>query len=156
KAFSPFPSAKASEEERKRKAEPSGPSVLTLFYVLLFLLTFLLTIAVVVLKFVQVKLPPAVERLWPWRWGILAALNALLLFFLVLQLLLNFTFESNVKEWVDKKEAVKTEGKDSVEKKKADAQRGLYLEHLHRTIWLRLTVLLQLLNVLAAWFVYWM
>jgi hypothetical protein len=147
---------------RNDAAPAAAPRVsfFTLFYWLLFIPTLVITVGVAVLPFVQVKLPPAVENLLPWRWGIIALLNVVLFFFLILQLLLNFSFETQVKEWVDKKmEANKAEmekKKVSKNSKEIEVERGRLLEPLQRKWPLTLTVLLHLLALATAGFVYWM
>ena len=58
-----------------------------------------LRLAVAVLPFIKAPLPPQVQQLLPWRWAILAGLNALLLLFLGLQMVLSFGLESSVSNW---------------------------------------------------------
>ncbi|HTU89362.1 MAG TPA: hypothetical protein VMF69_04620 [Gemmataceae bacterium] len=125
-----------------------GASVLTIFYLILFLPTLVVTIASVVLPLLQMKLPPQVEKLMPWRFGIVAAVNLILFFFLGLQVLLGFSLDSSYREWVDN--ATKSEAKDSPttqERKLAEAHRGELLDMLHHTIWFRLVVLLHLIAI---------
>src|SRR3989442_1506053 len=63
---------------KERKDNPikdnrPGVSVLLIFYLLFFIATLLATVAVVVLPFVQMQLPPQVQQLLPWKWAIVAA-----------------------------------------------------------------------------------
>ena len=125
-----------------------------------FLITLIVTIAVAVLPYLHVQLPPAVTNLLPWKWGIIALLNAILLLFLGLQLLFNFGLESTVKEaarlaaGADK--AKKVEELNTTERKMFEADNGKYTDSLHRTIWLKLAFVLHILATAAAALMYWM
>src|SRR5262249_7588456 len=68
---------------------------------------FLSPISVPAEPFLNLKLPPQVQQVMPWKWAILAGLNAVLLLFLGLQLLLNFEIESKVKQAVENRAEVK-------------------------------------------------
>jgi hypothetical protein len=133
-----------------------GVSLLTLFYLLLFIPTLIITVAAVVLPYTQVKVPPQVEQLMPWRWAIITGLTAVLLLFLVLQLFVNFSLESKMKAWYDaqagqqKKEDMATQAR-----LRSEADRGIFLESLERTTLLKLSVTLHVLAVLAAALVFW-
>jgi hypothetical protein len=140
-----------------------GVSVSTLFYLLLFLPTMLLTIAVIVITLVPMTLPPAVEKLLPWKWGIVAALNLVTFLFLALQLVLGFSLESwwstHAEELVAKRfnkdpKKPDKESKTTVEKKQSEAMLGTYLSMLSRTFWLRLSVWLHLLVIASAAMMY--
>ena len=148
-----------SEEEAKKKDDvPNKPglSVLVLFYLFpFFLVTFVATLAVAALPFVKVPLPPQVQQLLPWRWAIVAGLNALLLLFLLMQLLLGFSLETNARTWIDNRPEVKAEPSNNADKKKAEAKRGEMLEWLQRTLWLKLVVLLHIVATASAALVYW-
>jgi hypothetical protein len=143
--------------------------LLLIFYLLpFFLVTLVVSIAVAVLPFLQLQLPPAVNNLLPWKWGILAVLNAVLLLFLVLQLLLNFGLETSVKEAARIKADAVVRGRvsadakekpanfNSIEGKKFEAIQGIYSNWFARTIWLKLALVLHILATLAAATVYWM
>jgi len=94
-----YPSEKEREQDpegKRKKDNHPGISVLTLFYLMLFFPTLAVTIAVMVLPFISVKLPPALEQLMPWRWGIVAVANLLTFMFLALQLLVGFSLETRV------------------------------------------------------------
>jgi hypothetical protein len=149
-------------------AEPKT-SPLMIFYLLpFFLVTVVVSIAIAALPFVQIQLPPAVANLLPWKWGILAILNAVLLLFLVLQLLLSFGLETSVKEAarikadavVRKKTIIDPKEKapelNTVEEQKFDAIKGIYANWFARTIWLKLALVLHILATLAAATMYWM
>jgi hypothetical protein len=147
---------KLPEGKKKEVSNAPGLSWLTVFYLLpFFLLTLIVTLAVAALPFIKAPLPPQVQQLLPWRWAIVAGLNAVLLLFLGLQLLLNFSLESNLKAWFDEQPVMKKADKDTKETKQAEVVRGRYLQMLHRTIWLKLAVLLHVLATVSAALVYW-
>jgi hypothetical protein len=139
---------KALNAKEKENALP-GASVLTIFYLLLFIPTLLLTIASLVVDLVPMKLPPAVQKILPWRWGIVAAANLVVFLFLALQLMMGFSLDSQYKEWVDKNVA-KHAGKTTPEIKQAEAAKGEALEALTHTFWLHLVVLLHLVAIIGA------
>jgi hypothetical protein len=132
-----------------------GASVLTIFYLLLFFPALAVTLAVLVydLNLIHAKLPPQLEQVLPWRWGIVAAVNLVLLFFLSLQLLFGFSLDSKYGAWVERQVQAK-EGKKTDELKLAEVARGAMLEQLTHTVWLKLVVLLNVLATLAAVLMY--
>lgn len=132
-------------------------SPLVLFYLFpTFLLALVVALFIVVEPFLHTQLPPQVQQLVPWKWAILAGLNALLLLFLTLQLLLNFSLESTYRDYVAKKyEAKLAAGARTHELKQIEAERGQELQMLQRSCWLKLTFVLQLLSAAAAGLVYW-
>lgn len=132
-----------------------GVSILTIFYLILFFPALLVTIASVVLPMLQIKLPAQVERLMPWRWGIVAAANLLVFLFLALQLLLGFSLDSRYRDWVDKETKSTESNPTTQEKKTADARRGELLERLRHTFWLRLVVLLHLIAIISSALMFW-
>ena len=164
--------AKITNEKKAKglevvKNEPSA-SPLMIFYLLIFLLALLFSIAVAALPFVQIKLPPVVANLLPWKWGILALLNGVLLLFLGLQILLNFGIESSVKEWarIEAENSIRrklTDGKSKTvdnfttqERKTYEVSKGEKFAWLDRTIWLKLAFFLHILATVAAALMYWM
>jgi hypothetical protein len=134
-----------------------GPSVLTIFYLLLFWIPVLpVTIASVVIDRIPLKLPPAVEKLLPWRWGIVAAVNLVLFLFLGLQALLGFSLDSHYKEWLDK--SMKRDSEEPLptkQMKEREVARGSALEKLRHTFVLRLVVFLHLLATVCAALLFW-
>jgi hypothetical protein len=142
----------ALDKEKPDNAIP-GVSVATIFYLLLFFPALALTVAVLVQELHPFKLPPQLDQVMPWRWGIVAATNLLVFFFLALQLLLGFSVESKYTAWVDSQPQVK-DAKTPTEQKQAEAYRGEMLERLHRTIWLKLAVVLHILAILCAVLMY--
>lgn len=133
-----------------------GVSVLTIFYLLLFFPVLAVSIASVVVPMIPRKLPPQVEKLLPWRWAIVAALNLILFLFLALQVLLGFSLDSQYSDWVEKegkREVV--ENPTSQQRKEAEAHQGKLLEQLHHTFWLRLVVLLHLIALVGSFLMFW-
>jgi hypothetical protein len=155
-----------SDEEAKQRtgwdektASGNTPqfSLLTFFYLLpWFFVTLVVTVGVVVLPFVQISLPPQVQQVLPWKWAIVAGLNALLLLFVLLQFILPFSLESRVASYVDSDPKLRYNDRDKsdVEKMK-QVRRGIVLEQVQRTSYFKLVVLLHLLASLAAGMVYW-
>jgi hypothetical protein len=133
-----------------------GASVLTIFYLLLFFPVLVVTAASVAIGLFPLKLPPGVEKLLPWRWGIVAAANLILFFFLGLQVSMGFSLDSQYTEWAKKQ--VKKDTKEPLttqERKQQEASRGELLDMLRHTFALRLTVFLHLLAVVCAALMYW-
>jgi hypothetical protein len=140
---------------QKEKGNP-GISALTIFYLLLFFPVLVVTVASVVIGMIPLKLPPAVEKLLPWRWGIVAAVNLILFLFLGLQVLLGFSLDSHYKEWVDK--SMKRDSEEPLptkESKLREVKRGSDLETLRHTLVLRLVVLLHLVATVCAALLFW-
>ncbi len=139
------------------RVDPKGVdvSVPLIFYVILFLLDLVLTTAVAVIPFVQLpNLPPVVKQMLPYRWGIVAVLNLVVLLFLVLQLFLGFGLESYWTAKVNKDIPAITEGKTDVVQVN-QANRGIQLGFLERTGCLWLALVLHILAILAAALMYW-
>jgi hypothetical protein len=132
-----------------------GASVLTIFYLLLFFPALVVTVAVLLydLNVIPVKLPPQVDKLLPWRWGIVAVVNLVLLFFLSLQLLFGFSLDSRYRDWVEHQVQSK-EGKRTDEQKLAEVYRGKMLEDLTHTVWLKFVILFHVLATVAAVLMY--
>jgi hypothetical protein len=135
-----------------------GVSVLTIFYLLLFILVVLpVTIASVAIDHVNLKLPPGVEKLLPWRWGIVAASNLVLFLFLGLQVIFGFSLESRYTEWVEKEvRGDSKEPKNTVDRKKDEVRKGRYLEDLRRTGWLSSVIVLHLVAVICSILMFWL
>jgi hypothetical protein len=143
------------DDKDKGKYEP-GWSVLTIFYLLLFFPALALTVASVVLDHLPLKLPPALQQVLPWRWGIVAAVNLILFLFLALQLLLGFSLESRYKDYVETKFKVSAkEPKSTQQQKTEEALQGAALQSLHRTVALRLVILLHLVAITCAALMFW-
>lgn len=137
----------------KEDKEQPGANVLMIFYVLLFLVNLVLTVGVLALTFVPVKLPPQVQQFWPWRWCIVAAANAVVFLFLALQLIVGFSLENVYTQRLE--EQIKPRANPTTkEQKETEVARGMALSNLHRTLWLRLVVVLHLLAIAASSLVY--
>jgi hypothetical protein len=97
------------------------------------------------LSALNIKLPAALQGVFPWRWGIATALNLFVLLFLVLQLLAGFSIESIVRTTVEKQmeEQFKTDKSTKAQKQK-DLMHGVAVGSLTRTWWLTLAVMLHL------------
>jgi hypothetical protein len=146
---------KDKKDENEVSNEP-GVSLLMLFYLLpFFFLALFVTLGVAALNFIKAPLPPQVQQMLPWKWAIVAALNFIPLLFLGMQLLVNFSLESNVKARFDNTAEQTKKEKTHKEQLLADVQRGEMLESLRRTIWLCLAVALHILATLCAVLVYW-
>jgi hypothetical protein len=130
-----------------------GVSVLSIFYLLFFFVALVVTVASVVDR-VGVKLPPAVQALVPWRWGLVAALNAASFLFLVFQLIPGFAMETNYKDWVNKTYAV-SDGEQTPERKVKEAKRGMAYEALHYGTALKLAVFLHLVAIGSSALMFW-
>jgi hypothetical protein len=159
--------AKKDSETRSEKAKskevaakPPGMSVPTFFYLLFFVVTFFVTLAVAVLPFVKVPLPPWAQQLLPWRWIIVAGLNAVLLLFLGLQLVFGFDLESKADSWIQAWVQTQPEGQKSPDSLKTHEKKQLAFLIGEREAWiqrtnsLRLVVLLHLLALASAAMVY--
>ncbi len=133
-----------------------GVSALAIVYLLPFVLLVLpVTLASVVLDRLPIKLPPAVQKVLPWRWGIVAALNLVVFFFLVLQLILGFQMEKNYKDWVDKTYAV-SEGAQTPERLVGQATRGMAYEALEDGSALKFAVVLHVIAIGASALMFWL
>jgi hypothetical protein len=146
-----------------------GGSMLLIFFVLLFFPVLIVTGAVLALPFLPIKLPPALNPILPWRWGIVAAANLVLFLFLGLQSLMSFGLESQVNEKVAKgKEVIRKESEDmrkSVDKDAARAGRmmdkmadllGLFSQTVQRSVWWMAVFDLTLLAAASAAMMYWL
>jgi hypothetical protein len=144
----------------ERVGNEPGIDPLCLFYLLFFLATLVFSALIVAQPYFKLPWPKpqqTLDQLMPYRRTILAGLNAVLLLFLGLQLLLNFSLESRFKAWVEEQPTVKATGELKTEQKKErDVQRGMYLSWLQRSVWLWLVFWLHVLATAAAGLVYWM
>ena len=141
-------------------ANTAGASGLMILYVLLLVLSLLLVVAVAVWDLLPLKLPAALERLRPWRWGIVAAIASLGFLVLVFQEVSGFSLENRVTDAVDsylKERQQHATGPNAtpVMVKNLAVKRGLCLSQLHRTAALDWATALNLLAVLCALLVFW-
>jgi hypothetical protein len=146
-------------DSKKLVANEPGFSPLLFFYLVpFFFLALAASVAVPLLPLLQLKLPPAVEQLLPWKWAIVLGLNGVLLLFLVLQMLLGFSLESTYANSVvvnnpQLKANPDDETKQALQK---DMQRGLKYGYLQRTYALDFTLFMHVVATAAAGLVYWM
>jgi hypothetical protein len=133
----------------------AGFSVLAIFYILPFVLVVLpVTVASIVLDRVGVKLPPAVQKVMPWRWGIVAALNLVFYLFLLLQMALGFAPETNYNNWVKSTYSV-PDTAQTPEKLVNKATQGMAFEALRYGGALKLAVLLHLVAICSSALMFW-
>jgi hypothetical protein len=155
-AFNSVSVPEEAKDEADKHKEEIGVSVLTIVYVLLFVILALpVTIAAVVFKFMPDKLPAGLRQILPWMWGIVAAVNVLVFFFLALQLLVGFSIESKAKEKISDQFDSKIKDAKGEQKKVLESLKGAALQVLHRTLWLRLAVCLHLLVIVCALLLFW-
>jgi hypothetical protein len=148
---------KKSKDETKEVSNAPGFGPLMFFYLIpCFLVTLVVSVFVAAQPYLSVKLPPQVEQLLPYKWSILAGLNVILLLFLTLQLLLNFSLESSVANWIETRPDLKREKDPSTpELKQHEARVGRELAQIKRTTYLRFAFVLHVLATAAAGLVYW-
>lgn len=133
----------------------AGASWLAIFYLLLLIMVVLpVTLASVVLEHVHIALPPGIQSVMPWRWGIVAAANLILFLFLALQLALGFQMEANYKAWAEKT-STNPDAKKAAELKANEVRRAIALEADRHTWQLHLVVLLHLVIITSAILTYW-
>jgi hypothetical protein len=137
------------------KEEHAGVCVPLLFYLLLLILLILLSAAAAALSLFPITLPPAVQRLLPWRWALVAGLAALAFLLLVLQLLVGFSVENKAhaaaSEMLEdlRKGARDDTTREEVEKRAAAAHRAVD-QSIIRTRAVTLVFWLTLIAVLCA------
>ena len=152
---------KMTEYEKRPAEEKPGTSVWLVFFVLLLLPTVVVTAAAAALPGSRgrFKVPPAVERLEPWRWALAGGLLLLLLAFVLLQLLTGFNLETTTRATVAKGlEAKSKDAKSDEDVKTVEILSGQAYSSfaIHRTFYLRLAVVLLFVAVLAAGATHWL
>jgi hypothetical protein len=139
--------------------EDVGASVLMIFFLLAFLAALALAVVVVVLPHTNAKLPPAAERLMPWRWALVAALTFVAFVLLVFQLVTRFNLMTATQEQVAKNtKPLGDAAKTPEEIKVVEIIQGQLLgaQVLRRTGYLLVSFLLLLLAWLAAAAMHWL
>ena len=136
-----------------------GANWLMIFYFLLMLAALVLTLAPFVVTQGTLKLPPALQRIWPWRLGLLGAALVLAFLILLLQTTIGFGIERAVDAHVDASlvqegEAAKTPERQKILEIKRAMQIGQYA--VHRTSWYRLAMLLHLAVLVAVGLELWL
>jgi hypothetical protein len=148
--------SRSERTSREEVVEPNA-SWLTLLYLLpFFLVTLIVTLAVAVLPFLSVQLPPQVQQILPWRWAIVTGLNAVLLLFLGLQMVLSFDLESKADAWIKRQPIAQQDPADlkTPQKKERQAFIGERQQWIERTGILYLALLLHILATASAAIVY--
>ena len=130
-----------------------GVSALTVFWLLAFLPLLALAIAVALLPRLQVKLPPAVQRYWPSRMLIIAAVALIPLFLMVVQDIVGFPLEDTI---IQKAKSKVGDFADE-DKKLHEFQEGVAISGyaLQHTNVYRLVFFLLLLTIFTALLEYW-
>jgi len=129
------------------------------FYALLFVILLLLAIGALIVGIMPVQVPPQVQKLVPWRWTLVGGLALLTFLFLVLQLLAGTSFESELADKIanhpgDLVPALQTASGQEAKRSTGIVQAAL-TNSIHRTNWLRLAVVLQLVAIVAAGLTSW-
>ncbi|MCI0458010.1 MAG: zinc-ribbon domain-containing protein [Gemmataceae bacterium] len=152
-----------ADDKEKPKSPGPGANGLLIVYVLLLIPLLLLTGAVAVWNVLPRELPPAVQKLKPWRWGIVAGVALLALLLLTLQMVTGFTLESSLQTTADqvlkpdlKQQDAKQPAPGSKEARALRVMRGLVLSPLQRTGALRAASSLHLLLFVSALIMFWL
>jgi hypothetical protein len=145
------------------KVEPSW-SLPTLLYWLLLLPTVIVVVGSAVLPYVNLRLPPAVDKVKEWRWALAGGLALIGFLLLTVQLLTGFSLEQRISDEAEVKAREVTKLAQTPPDKLDDRDRqyiamtktsligGLNLRH---TSALRLVYFLQLLTAASAGLVFW-
>jgi hypothetical protein len=158
-AAPPFP--KYTDKSGEHSTEP-GYNVLLIFYLILLIPTLVIAIGCAALPFLpSLKLPPTADPILPWRWGVVAGLNLILLLFLVLQIVLGFSLINNVLAAKNSEIAASAETRTAgvtttAQARQDEIARGLVRQELRTTIWLDLVVILHLLALAGAGLMFWL
>jgi hypothetical protein len=149
---------KDEKKEKDKGAERPAWGLLALFYLLTFFPVFALTVASAAIGVIPVKLPPAVLLVLPWRWGIIFALNLVVFFILVLQLIAGFPIESSLKSYGEWKagQVYKETKRNTVQETNYRIIVGGYVNMTERTVWLQLAFYLHLVTVLVTLLLFWL
>jgi hypothetical protein len=151
-------------EEALGGAKPFDPgdvraNWLMFLYFLLLLAALVLVFSPLVVTHGSVKLPPALQQIWPWRLALLGAVLALTFLILLGQNWIGFGIENAVVAHVDgslekEREAAKTPEKQEI----YNIHRGMAVGRygLQRTAWYRLAVFLQILTLVGVGLEIWL
>jgi hypothetical protein len=139
------------------KTEGPGASGLLILYLLLLIPALLLTIGAAVWPLLPLKLPPAVERLRPWRWGIAGGVSLLAFFLLLVAMLTGLGLENKVHATAEKAVAAEEKAATTPAAVKMVAiQRGERLASLRRTAAVCWVAWLHGIAALSALAVFWL
>lgn len=131
----------------------TGVSLLTLFWLLIFLPLLALAVAVVLVPQLNLKVPPAIKQYWPWRMMILCAVSLFLIFLMILLDLMKFPIEDALTD-VAKKQVTVTKEKNE---KAFVFQEATFIsmQGLQRTNTFRLVFFLLIVTVVCALLDFW-
>jgi hypothetical protein len=144
---------------------PAGVNWLLWLYLPLFLLALGLAVVSALLPRAQVKLPPAVDQVKQYRWGLVAVLALLGFLILSLFLVLNFSMQNGAWEAAKAKVAAvdKSSTGDAADNApKSDAERDLRVGKEYEALGVRRTrafqvvLLLQLVAAIGAGLAFWL
>jgi hypothetical protein len=143
-------------EQDKKDPSPSASFLLILYVLLLLIPLLLLTVGAAVLNVLNQGLPPWVQRLRPWRWGLVALIGLLALLVLLLQATTGFPVENKLRAEVDKGlEQEQKAAQSPAAQKQLAAGRGMILSCLHRGRAFGLSCWLLVLAVVCAALTFW-
>lgn len=145
--------------EPKGDSPAPGVSLFTLVFLISFVPAIVLAVAMHILPHTQVKLPPVLQKLWPFRSGLLGGLTVLAIFFLLMQLAFGFSLEDKFEEGIRKTyEAPHQAAVTEEENRIVLLKEGLEMDkfNLQRTIWLWLVVLLLIVALKAQGLDFWL
>jgi hypothetical protein len=157
-AFNGYSAFDKDFPELKGEDKPGG-NLLMVFYVIFLWLTLLLSVGALVLHFFSGSPSPGMRTLMNLRWIVVGSLAFLVFLFFLIQLLVGFTIENRTNKEMEKKieELTKKSATSAMEKMQNIVKRGSAIGGfgLHRTLWLRLAFLFQLLVVFCCVMVIW-
>ena len=149
-----FNSVSSDYDDYVLKGEKASVSLLTLFWLLIFLVLLVISVAVVTVPRWGGKLPPAIRRHWDSRMIIICGVSLFLLFLIIILDLTRFPLEDKLTSWA-KEQVTAVEDKD---KKSYEFQlsRNIGALGLQHTNAFRLVFFLLLITVICALLEYWM
>jgi hypothetical protein len=142
--------------------EKPDAAPLLILYVLALLSGLALVLATVAfdLKVIPIALPPALQKIWPWRSVVIGAIFFLALLLLFLQMAIGTSLESKVQDAAHKRAEQFGPSKAITDEEvmRQEIREGEFLgaASLRRTFWLRLVVFLNVLLVLGALLQFWL
>lgn len=130
--LAPYKPAKDPDPKKVYSEEP-GFGGLMILYLLLFIPTLVVTAACLAVDFAPVQLPPNLQQLLPWRWGVAAVLNLLLFLLLILQAAMGFSLEAKVAAAAEERaKSVAGSNPDTMKTKEAEVARGALIQSVQR------------------------
>jgi hypothetical protein len=150
-----FNSVSSDYDSEMLQGEKPGPSIITLFWILIFLALLVVAIGVLVAPRLGVKLPPAIKRHWDSRMIVICGAGLFLLFLMIVLDLARFPLEDKLSNWMKDKQvkALPDKDKKGYEVQTAIAISSLGLQHTNS---FRLVFFLLLITVVCALLEYWM